>query len=349
MLNFTENQIMGNKKILEKEDIFDIFKKENGIEFILQFLKDSPLEFVEANKVFLKILQNIIDREIKNSLPVNSFEENTVDERISEYFNLIIFSIEKFEYNNSIIIYLLDIIKTIISNKKLNDNFYSDLLDIMYKLLYNTNSAKIAANGFHILDMILKNSDHYELMRNKNSLNLVVRILTNFRNDNIVSFHACGFLSKVLEREDVNNFLKIMKIKNVKNLEDFEEFDVDSFLPEIKDILSSEDNENKLNSLKKNIIRVLILMSKDKNFLQLLKDINCLDIFVKLLKSDLEIIELKNNKITDEDNNKIDKQESKYEILERKFNNKGKKFLSINGINNIFLYFQYFIILLICY
>ena len=75
------------------------------------------------------------------------------------------------------------------------------------------------------------------------------------------------------------------------------DLDIDTFLPEIKEILSSEDNENMLNSLKTNIIRVLILMSKDKNFLQLLKDINSLDIFIKLLKSDLEIILLKNSEI----------------------------------------------------
>jgi hypothetical protein len=134
-----------------------------------------------------------------------------------------------------------------------------------------------------------------------------------------------------------------MEIKNVKNfkLGEIKDFDFDSFLPEIKEILLSEDNENKLNSLKKNIIRVLILMSKDKNFLQLLKDINCVDIFVKLLKSDLEIIDLKNKNLDQKNSNKendditlnyynidinnIIKQESKYEKLEKKFKKKSKK------------------------
>jgi hypothetical protein len=76
MLNFTENQIIGNKKILDNEGIFELFKKENGIKFIIQFLRNSPLEFVEANKVFLKIFQNIIDREIKSILPSNLNSNN---------------------------------------------------------------------------------------------------------------------------------------------------------------------------------------------------------------------------------------------------------------------------------
>ena len=209
------------------------------------------------------------------------------------------------------------------------------LLDNMFKLLYKTKSPRIASNCFFILDMILKNSDFSDNIRNKNPLNLVVRILTNFQNDNIVSFHACGFLSKVLEKEDIDNFLKIMKIKNTKNSEILKEIDLENFLPEIKDILSSEDCENKLNSLKKNIIRVLILMSKDKNFLQLLKEINCLDIFVKLLKSDLEIIEQKNKYLNENrDNSNMNTQEekkieSKYDVIIKKINckinNKSKK------------------------
>jgi hypothetical protein len=385
MLNFTENQMVGSKIILENEGIFEIFKKENGIKFIIEFLRNSPLEFVEANKVFLKIFQNIIDREINSNSPLNlnsnnlkisskekniknkseepkledngkenenkneKEKENINDNNIMEYFNIIIFCLGKFEKNNGIIIYLIDIIKTIITitnennHKKIGASFFSDLLDIIFKILYNTNSSKIAANGFNIFDMILKNSDfdYYQLIRNKNPLNLVVRILNNFRNDNIVSFHACGFLSKVLEKEDINNFLKIMEIKNIKNLKigEIKDIEIESFLPEIKEILLSDDNENKLNSLKKNIIRILILMSKDKNFLQLLKDINCLDIFVKLLKSDLEIIEMKNKNLKeitfDKENNNINsnnnidinkgiKHESKYERLEKKFKKKSK-------------------------
>lgn len=325
MLNFTEDQFIGKKFILENEDIFTIFKKENGIGFVMDFIRNSPVEFIEANKIFLKILQNIVEREVKK-IPLTAINALTAkdeqEEYFSEFLDLIIISIKKFENCNSIIIYLLDIIKEIMTTKKIIEKSFSGLLDNMFNILYKTYSPRIASNCFFILDIILKNSDFSESIRNKNPLNLVVRILTNFQNDNIVSFHACGFLSKVLEKEDIDNFLKIMKIKTTKNSEYLKELDLDNFLPEIKEILSSEDYENKLNSLKKNIIRVLILMSKDKNFLQLLKEINCLDIFIKLLKSDLEIIEEKNKKKMEEGSNKNlkeeKKKESKYEQLTKR-------------------------------
>jgi len=323
MLTFSENEININQK--SNKDIFTIFKSKNGIEFIKNFLNTCPANFSEANKVFIKILQIIIEKE-SNSQSNISYMNSTdqADYNIIEYFNLIIFCLGKFEKNNGILIYLLEILKKIISIKKIKESNSSDLLDILFKLLYDTNSGRIAANGLHILDLILKNPDYYNIIRNKNPLNLIIRILTNFRNDNIVSFHACGFLSKILEKDDVNNFLKIIRIKNVKNFDISNEMDIDSFLPEIKEILSSEDNENKLNSLKKNIVRVLILMSKDKNFLLLLKDINCLDVFIKLLKSDLEIISLKNEKLiedTQKDSNKIN-ENSKYALLEKKLSKK---------------------------
>lgn len=329
MLTISDNDLAnsmmsGNKS---NEDIFTIFKNKNGIELIKEFLKATPLEFSEANKIFFKILQIIIEKESNSLTQINSFvfSSITIDNNIIDYFNLILFSIGKFEKNNGILIYLLEILKKMLFIKKIKDSDFTELVDVIFKVLHNTNSGRIAATGLHILDLILKNSDYYSIIRNKNPLNLIVRILTNFRNDNIVSFHACGFLTKVLEKDDVNNFLKIIKIKNVKNTDLINELDIDSFLPEIKEILSSEDNENKLNSLKKNIVRVLILMSKDKNFLQLLKDINCLDIFIKLLKSDLEIIELKNEKILQYEQEQLDKKEemhSKLIMIEKKISKK---------------------------
>ena len=297
MLTFSEIELSSNKSE-EFQDIFTIFKDKKGIQLIISFIKSCSTDFTVSNKIYIKILQIIIDKESNNlnsinlHLNINQNEDNFID-----YFNLLIFSIEKFEKNSEILNCLLEIFKKLITIKKIKNLNSPELLDVIFKVLNDTTSNRIAANGLHILDLILKNSDYYELIRKKNPFNLIVRILKNFRTDNIVSFHACGFLSKVLEKDDVYNFLKIMKIKNAKSIDILNDLDIDTFLPEIKEILSSEDNENMLNSLKTNIIRVLILMSKDKNFLQLLKDINSLDIFIKLLKSDLEIILLKNSEI----------------------------------------------------
>ena len=333
MLTFSEIELSSNKS-QEFQDIFTIFKNEKGIQLIISFIKSSSTDFTVSNKIYFKILQIIIDKESNNlnsinlHLNINQNEDNFID-----YFNLLIFSIEKFEKNSEILNCLLEIFKKLITIKKVKNLNSPELLDVIFKVLNDTTSNRIAANGLHILDLILKNSDYYELIRKKNPFNLIVRILKNFRTDNIVSFHACGFLSKVLEKDDVYNFLKIMKIKNAKSIDILNDLDIDTFLPEIKEILSSEDNENMLNSLKTNIIRVLILMSKDKNFLQLLKDINSLDIFIKLLKSDLEIILLKNSEIVinscEEEVKENTKEiaEAKNYGLEKSKTNKSKIFL----------------------
>ena len=60
---------------------------------------------------------------------------------------------------------------------------------------------------------------------------------------------------------------------------------------EIKEMFASEKDEETLNILKRNIMRVLILMSKDKAFIQLMKNINSLENFIVLLKSDLKMFE----------------------------------------------------------
>ena len=72
---------------------------------------------------------------------------------------------------------------------------------------------------------------------------------------------------------------------------------------EIKEIFAIEKDVETLKILKRNIIRVLILMSKDKTFILLMKNINSLEDFIFLLISDLKICEERlTNSNTDQDN-----------------------------------------------
>ena len=72
---------------------------------------------------------------------------------------------------------------------------------------------------------------------------------------------------------------------------------------EIKEIFAIEKDVETLKILKRNIIRVLILMSKDKTFILLMKNINSLEDFIFLLKSDLKLCEERlTNSNTDQDN-----------------------------------------------
>ena len=60
---------------------------------------------------------------------------------------------------------------------------------------------------------------------------------------------------------------------------------------EIKEILNKGKDEETLKILKKNIMRIFVLMSKDKAFIKLMKNINSLENFIFLLKCDLELYE----------------------------------------------------------
>jgi hypothetical protein len=100
-------------------------------------------------------------------------------------------------------------------------------------------------------------------------------------------------LSQIIEKEDISSFLTIMKIKNLEEVQ----LETVGMIGEIKEMFNNDKDEETLKLLKRNIMRVLVLMSKDKGFIQLLKNINSLEHFIFLLKSDLKLFEdkLKNN------------------------------------------------------
>lgn len=62
-------------------------------------------------------------------------------------------------------------------------------------------------------------------------------------------------------------------------------------IEEIKEMFSKDKDEQTLKILKRNIMRILVLMSKDKGFIQLMKNINSLENLILLLKCDLKMYE----------------------------------------------------------
>jgi hypothetical protein len=274
--------IVSNFSHTSKLKEFEIFKNYHGVSLIKEILDKLPSRHIEANKIYLKIFHVILE--------IIQRDQNF---NIEENFSIILALIEKFNDNADLMVYLFETLKKISSIKKFKEIVNSDFLESLFKIISMTSSHKIATLGLQILDIIVKTIDSREIIRSSKPISLVVRLLKKFKDDNLLSFHACGFLSKVLEKEDVYVFLKIMKIRNLKsdlfNIDSiFNEVQFGGGLTEIKEMITNQDEES-FSSLKKNITRVLILMSKDKNFLQLLHDINSLDIFVSLLKSDLEI------------------------------------------------------------
>jgi len=83
--------------------------------------------------------------------------------------------------------------------------------------------------------------------------------------------------------------MKIMKINNVSDLkQSVFSTSTEGLLGEIEDLFRKENfNDENLKVFKKNITRVLTLISRDKNFLALLNEMNCFEVFLDLFKNDL--------------------------------------------------------------
>ena len=70
----------------------------------------------------------------------------------------------------------------------------------------------------------------------------------------------------------------------------------EGFVCEIEDFAKNKTfNNESLKVFKKNITRVLTLISRDKNFLALLNEMNCFEVFLDLFKIDLNLYSNKNN------------------------------------------------------
>ena len=84
-----------------------------------------------------------------------------------------------------------------------------------------------------------------------------------------------------------------MKIKSCEEVQ----LETVGMIGEIKEMFNSDKDEETLKILKRNIMRVLVMMSRDKAFIQLMKNIKSLEHFLFLLKSDLKLYEdkIKNN------------------------------------------------------
>ena len=95
---------------------------------------------------------------------------------------------ERFENNADIMIYNMEAIKKFSSVKKFRELINQEFVDLIIKIISNTEYQKVATTGLQILDIIIKIGDVKEMMRNTKPLTFIVKLLTRFMNDDILSF-----------------------------------------------------------------------------------------------------------------------------------------------------------------
>jgi hypothetical protein len=95
---------------------------------------------------------------------------------------------EKFENNSDIMIYNLEAIKKFSSLKKFRELINQEFVELIVRIISNTQFHKVATIGLQILDIIIKIADVKEMMRNTKPLTFIVKLLSKFMNDDILSF-----------------------------------------------------------------------------------------------------------------------------------------------------------------
>ena len=163
-----------NNKI--EESLYDAFAKFQGNELLLKIINSLPLNQTEAYKIYLKITHLIIDY------------RKTKDDDLTESWMILLKMIDKFENNSDIMIYNLEAISKFSNTKKFKDMVDSKFVELVIRIMSNTDSKKIASSGMQILDSLLKINETRELIRNNKLLTFIVKLLTRFDNDEILCF-----------------------------------------------------------------------------------------------------------------------------------------------------------------
>ncbi len=107
---------------------------------------------------------------------------------INEFWLINLKLMEKFEKNADVMIYNLDAIMKFSSLKKFRELINQEFVDLIIRIISNTEFQKVATIGLQILDIIIKIPDVKQMMRNTKPLTFIVKLLTKFMNDEILSF-----------------------------------------------------------------------------------------------------------------------------------------------------------------
>ena len=141
----------------------------------MKLLNVIPANQIETYKIYLKIINLILD-----------YKKNKTND-ISEFWILNLKLMDKFQNNPDIMLYNLDSLKKFSSLKQFKDLINQEFVDLIIKITAITELNKVATLGLQILDIIIKIGDNKEKMRNTKPLTFIVKLLSKFYNDEILS------------------------------------------------------------------------------------------------------------------------------------------------------------------
>jgi len=165
------NLITQNNK--QKETI-KLFTNNSGCEILNYVFDNVDKKMTEVFKIFIKFLKILIDEK--------SYQYDT---NLEQTIRTLFF---KFEKNDDIIIYLLELCTTLLDDKANIELFSTSLLNEIVKLISQTDSDKIGNHCIHILDILSNEVDIKEKIRHYKSISFIIKLLTKFQNNNVLTY-----------------------------------------------------------------------------------------------------------------------------------------------------------------
>ena len=292
-------------KILEKNknnesiliNIGDIFYH------LIRIITNSTDEYNTTFKdILYKILYDINQNENINSIVIlqknydillHCYIEKKRDssEDIQKEFDLLFKLMNKYastSYSSLFLLYSINLLSTLLSiievkiENLINKEILIKFIEKINEILSKTENEKIALKCLSIWEMIINFNTGREILRKSTPVMLIISTLSKFpHNETALAIKSSTVLLNLIERKDVEGFIKVLQCK-----------DYSSYQQLISQEANNEINttENYFITMKRNITRILILLSKEKKFFLILRDLNSLDSFLSILKSDYEFI-----------------------------------------------------------
>ena len=228
--NLYQDEKIFNSKIdnLIKFEKLTIFKIFNNISSIL-LTKTVNFIYNKLNKIINKIdTQNII-----------KYEEISIQKIIPIKLDISIFIIES----------ILIILKNKILNSQIEKIYnYSDLIELIYYIIYSDNKNEFKNEDKNNEDknkLEIKSKLKYELDK-INKINLIDKIINNFKNNLLLNFDNNSNLSEIFE-SDIKNYLRNFYVNLIENLYTY-------YINEIKLINNINQNNKLLNEINKKLL-----------------------------------------------------------------------------------------------
>ena len=321
------------KDCLENYD--DFISKEEIFNYILHYLSLLDETMIESYQIFIKILQLITsDTDVSNSMKTTTNKEE--NSNFTSVFSMCLNLLSKLRFNETVVIYLIETIKKLFLSKEKfrvstedQEKLVNELNTIIRKLgTYKSNA--VVRESIELLKIIIQtHPDAKKCYKDSKPISIILKVMSSADSDNSLCFHSMQLLADILEKADIEFFLKFLsESKSVESIDKnltlniIKEFDLDLITNEENNENNDSSIENKppenevksnlqedvdvkvetetekvvepnitpelIISLRKNIAKVLIMLTKDNVFLKILSELNSIETLVELIQLELE-------------------------------------------------------------